>query len=114
VPFSCAVVLLKPVAATDVTVGAVMYLYAFCRTLDKPPAAVSTWMFTSPTDPAGVVTVTEVDVNDEIVAAVLPKRTRTVLVKFVPVITVDVFPLVVPFVTDKLVISGGFTIVLTS
>jgi hypothetical protein len=61
----------------------------------------------------GVVTVTEVEVNEVIVAGEFPNKTRTVLVKLVPEITVDVLPEVVPFVTDKLVITGGLTATLT-
>jgi hypothetical protein len=80
---------------------------------DRPPADVSTCTFASPTLPAGVVTVTDVEVKDVIVAGVLPKKTRTVFVKFVPVITVAVLPAVVPFVTDRLDITGGLTVTLT-
>lgn len=105
--------LVNPVAATVVTVGAVMYLKAFCKVFDRPPAEVSTCTFTFPTEPAGVVTVTDVEVNEVMVAGELPKSTRTVFVKFVPVITVVVLPAVDPFVTDKLVISGGLTSWLT-
>ena len=81
---------------------------------ERPPPAVSTWTFTSPTVPAGVVTVTEVEVNEVMVAGELPNKTRTVLVKLVPEITVEVLPAVVPFVTDKLVMTGGLTATLTS
>ena len=57
---------------------------------------------------------TEVEVNEVIVAGEFPNKTRTVFVKLVPEITVDVLPAVVPFVTDKLVITGGLTATLTS
>ena len=81
---------------------------------DRPPAAVSTWTFASPTLPAGVATVTVVEVNETIVAGVLPKKTRTEFVKFVPVITVEVLPAVVPFVTDRLAMTGGSIVAVTS
>jgi len=81
---------------------------------DRPPAAVSTCTFASPTLPAGVVTVTVVEVKETIVAGVLPKRTRTALVRFVPVITVEVLPAVVPFVTERLEITGGSIVAVIS
>ena len=55
---------------------------------ERPPPAVSTWTFASPTVPAGVVTVTEVEVKEVIVAGEFPNKTRTVFVKLVPEIKI--------------------------
>ena len=58
---------------------------------------------------------TEVDVFPVIVAGWVPKRTRTVFVRFVPEITIeDVPPAIVPFVIERLVIFGAGTAALTS
>ena len=56
------------------------------------------------------MTVTEVEVNE---VGDVPNKTLTVFVRFVPEMTVVVLPAVVPFVTDKLVITGALTFVLT-
>ena len=80
-----------------------------------PPAAVSTLISTLPTVPAGEVTVTEVELLAVIVAGEVPKRTRTVFVKLVPPITMEVVPpAVVPFGIEIDVILGGGTKTLTS
>ena len=60
----------------------------------------------APADPAGVLIVTEVVVLAVMVAAFPPTVTPVVLIKFVPEITVEVAPDVVPDTTDNEVIVG--------
>ena len=61
-----------------------MYLNAPCKALDAPPPAVSTSTSTSPTVPAGEVTVIDSELNAVIVPGLLPNQTLTGFERLVP------------------------------
>jgi len=65
-------------------------------------------MFTAPTeDTAGLVAVTDVDVDETTVPAVVPKRTAVAPERFVPVTVTVVPPLVGPTAGDTPVTAGS-------
>ena len=70
------------------------------------PASVVKTTSVAPAVPAGVVMVTDVVVFAVMVAAAPPTVTPVVLIRFVPVITVDVAPAVEPESTESEVIVG--------
>jgi hypothetical protein len=94
-----------PLIVAPLIVGALVNVYAFVAVTD-PPAVVRT-TFTAPAACAGVTTVTDVEVFDEIEVPEVPPNVIPVTPeRFVPEIVKDVPPDVVPLVTDNEFIVG--------